>query len=61
MFLANQLLAITIATSAVLTNARLAILAVAFWIAILPRARLAAAMGVSVLNKISVHNSFSEC
>jgi hypothetical protein len=51
MFLVNQLLAITIATSAVLTNARLAILAVAFWIAILPCARLATAVGVWVFEQ----------
>lgn len=56
MFLANQLLAITIATSAVLTNAQLAILAVAFWIAILPCARLATAVGVWVFDDV-VHNN----
>ena len=57
MFLANQLLAITIATSAVLTNARLAILAVAFWIAILPCARLATAVGVWVFDDVVRNNS----
>ncbi|WP_178384941.1 hypothetical protein [Histophilus somni] len=51
----------TAVASAVITNAGLAVLALAVRTAVLPRARLAAAMGVSVLNKISVHNSFSEC
>ena len=56
MFLVNQLLAITIATSAVLTNARLAILAVAFWIALLPCASMATAVGVGVFDDV-VHNN----